>query len=102
MFTLGFDAAHCRARRQDARLLAGTLCSLALSGCAQRGAPSLALFGAYFPAWMFCAIVGIVAAVGARIVFVASGLSDVLPFQLFVCVAIGACLALLAWLSWFA
>ncbi|HEY2256108.1 MAG TPA: YtcA family lipoprotein, partial [Variovorax sp.] len=54
------------------------LISLALGGCAQRGAPSLALFGAYFPAWMLCALFGILMALAARTVFVASGLSDVL------------------------
>ena len=76
------------------------LFSLALStlnGCATRGAPSFALFGAFFPAWIICAIIGIVAAIAARAVLVATGLSDVLPFQLLVCTAIGTCVALLSW-----
>ena len=78
-----------------------TLISVALSGCAVRGAPSFALFGAFFPAWMFCALLGILAAAGSRAVFVASGIADVLPYQLFVCASIGVSLALLAWLFWF-
>jgi YtcA family len=61
------------------------LTALAFSGYAVQGAPSFALFGAYFPAWMFCAALGILAAILARAVFVATGLAHVLPFQLCVC-----------------
>lgn len=75
--------------------------SLGLSGCAVRGATSYSLFGAFFPAWMFCALAGILGAAAARIGFVASGLSRVVPFQLFVCASIGVVIALLAWLVWF-
>jgi hypothetical protein len=46
---------------------------------------SIVLFGAFFPAWMLCAIIGIFGAIAARGIFVASGLDSVLPFQLFVC-----------------
>ena len=62
-----------------------------------RGAPSYILFGAYFPAWMFLALLAIIAAIVARAVFVATGLARILPFQLFVCAAIGVSVALLAW-----
>jgi hypothetical protein len=85
-----------------ARVLPLPLISFTLNGCAQRGAPSFALFGAYFPAWMLCAFLGIFASIGARAVFVATGLSNALPFQLFVCMAIGVCFALLVWFVWFA
>jgi hypothetical protein len=78
-----------------------SLLSITLSGCAQRAAPSLVLFGAFFPAWMLCALFGIVVGIGARIGFVASGLSDILPFQLFLCTSIGLVCALLLWLFWF-
>lgn len=73
----------------------------ALGGCAVRGAPSFVIAGSYFPGWMFCALIGIVSAIAVRIGFIASGLSNVLPFQLFVCSAIGLCCGLLAWLLWF-
>jgi hypothetical protein len=73
----------------------------ALGGCAERGAPSFALFGAFFPAWMLFAALGILASIAARAIFIFSGLAGVLPFQLFVCTAIGAFFALLAWLLWF-
>jgi len=80
------------------RIATGPLvASLSIGGCARVGAPSFELFGAYFPGWMFCGLVGIVGAVIARAVLVRAGLSDVLPYQLFVCVAIGLLAAVLAW-----
>jgi hypothetical protein len=74
--------------------------ALALGGCST-GAPSFVLFGAFFPAWLLCGTLGIVGAGAARAAFVASGLSDTLPYQLFVCSAIGAIVALLVWLIGF-
>ena len=74
---------------------------LTMSGCASPGAPSLILFGAYFPGWILCAVAGILAAIAARIAMVMSGLSDALPLQLFVCVALGLVVAIAAWLFWF-
>ncbi|MBV8746809.1 MAG: hypothetical protein JO134_17360, partial [Xanthobacteraceae bacterium] len=98
----GGRSAHCR------KLIRGSVdtvalpgAPLALTGCARRGAPSFVLFGAFFPAWMLCAVVGIFAAIGARAAFVASGLSGTIPFQLFVSVSVGVIFALLVWLIWF-
>jgi hypothetical protein len=82
-------------------IVRGPILASALSGCAVRGAPSFVIAGSYFPGWMFCALIGIVAAIAVRIGFVASGLASVLPLQLFVCAAIGLCADLLAWLLWF-
>ena len=72
-----------------------------VSGCSAAGAPSFDLFGAFFPAWLFCGVLGVVGAGAARAVFVASGLSERLPYQLFVCTAIGVLAACLAWLIGF-
>ena len=72
-----------------------------LSRYASLGAPSFELFGAYFPAWMFCALVGIIAGVIARMIFLLSGTADVLPHQLTVCTSIGLIVALLVWLLFF-
>jgi len=84
------------------RALAKTVCLLAaapLMGCS--ASPSLYMFGSYFPAWMLCGTVGIVVAIAARAVFVATGLADVLPYQLMVCTAIGIAVALLTWLLFY-
>jgi len=71
-----------------------------MSGCAIHGATSFILFGAYFPAWMVCGVFGILAAVLMRVLMVVSGFSDVLPLQLFLCIAIGIIIATAVWLLW--
>ena len=74
---------------------------LGLTGCVAAGAPSFILFGAYFPAWMLCALLGLVGAIAARATMVAAGLSDIIPYQLFVCASAGVIVATCAWLVWF-
>ncbi len=65
--------------------------SILLSGCAEQvGAPAIALFGAYFPAWLACALAGIVGAVIVRLVFIPLGVDDILPMRLPVYVALAA------------
>jgi hypothetical protein len=56
------------------------------------------LFGAFFPAGLLCGAIGVASAAIARLVFVSSGLSNVLPHQLAVCTAIGVITAVLVWL----
>ena len=73
----------------------------AFAGCSSHAAPSIALFGAFFPAWMLCAIIGIFGAIAARGIFVAARLDSVLPFQLCVCSSVGLAVAALTWLIWF-
>jgi hypothetical protein len=90
-----------RSPKEYAGILFAPMFLLILSGCSRSGAPSLVLFGAFFPDWMFCALLGIIVAIVARGVFVATGLSSVLPYQLFVCLSIGLIFAILAWLLWF-
>ncbi len=75
--------------------------SMILTGCSAGGAPSFDLFGAFFPAWLLCSIVGIAGAAIARAVFVSTGLANTLPYQLAVCTAIGVITALLVWLIGF-
>jgi len=76
------------------------LVSCCLSGCSA-GAPSFDLFGAFFPAWLLCGVIGIVAAGAARIAFISNGLANALPYQLAVCTAIGVIAALAVWLIGF-
>ena len=72
-------------------------CTL-LGGCGLSGAPSFSLFGAFFPAWLLCAVFGILCAILARVVFIGTGLADVLPFQLLVCTSIGLIFGAVTWL----
>ena len=87
--------------RQHLILLGPFGALVTMNGCASPGAPSLILAGAYFPGWILCGVAGIVAAIVARIAMVMSGLSEALPLQLFVCVAVGLLVAISAWLFWF-
>jgi hypothetical protein len=66
-------------------------------GC---GAPSLIIAGAYFPAWLLCAIIAVVVASVVRGVMVATRLSQLIPFQLAVCTSIGVIVALIVWFIW--
>jgi hypothetical protein len=80
-----------------ARLAVVLLAGLS-SGCG--GAPSATVAGAFFPAWLVCALVGALAAVMARIIFVATGLAQALPLQLLVCVSAGMLCGALLWILW--
>jgi YtcA family len=64
------------------------LASLALlcGGCSQ--APNIPLFGAYFPAWMLCALLGIVLAIAVRIASIATGLGRASPPLLYPLLAV--------------
>jgi hypothetical protein len=77
------------------------IASAYLGGCSSVGAPSFDLFGAFFPAWLLCGVIGIAGAGAARVAFVGSGLANSIPFQLFVCTAIGVIAAILPWLLFF-
>lgn len=75
--------------------------SICLGGCSASSAPSFSLFGAFFPAWLLCGVIGIAIAGIARAAFVGSGLANVIPYQLAVCTAIGVTAAVLVWLVGF-
>ncbi len=90
-----------RSLKKQAGVLLAPLLALNQGGCSGIGAPSFVLFGAFFPGWMFCAFLGIAVALVARVVFVATGLATILPYQLFVCLSVGLTFAFLAWLLWF-
>lgn len=80
--------------------IAGPVLALALLPGACRGAPSVEVAGAYFPAWLSCALVAVVGAILARAAMVATGLAEVIPLQLFVCFSIGLLVAALVWVAW--
>ena len=73
--------------------------ALAISGCSY--SPTQDLFGSYFPAWMLCAVLGIIAAVIIREIIGVTGINDyvVAPLLTYAGLAISA--TLLAWLFWF-
>jgi hypothetical protein len=82
-------------------VLTALFAALTVSGCAPRGAPSFVFFGAFFPDSMLLAGIGILAAIGARVALLVTGLADGVPLQLLVCVSAGLTIAILTWLLWF-
>ena len=73
------------------------LTAFSLVGCGVRGAPWFSLFGAYFPAWMLCGLIGVLGAVLARVLFAAVGLDAIVRARLLTYGSIGLILALGTW-----
>ncbi len=91
-----------RSLKEQSTALFAPLLSLILCGCSRIGAPSFVLFGAFFPRLdVLRSLLGVLVAIVARIVFVATGLASILPYQLFVCLSVGLIFAFFAWLLWF-
>lgn len=67
------------------------LLPLLASGCS--GAPSFAIAGSYFPAWLVFSFTSILLTLLIRVVFIRLGIDDVLRFRLFVyvCIALSLC-----------
>lgn len=70
------------------------LLTLECAACV-RGAPSLVLFGAYFPLWLFCMVIGVVASMAASLVLARAGVLGRLPYPTIVCAALGVTAGLL-------
>ena len=73
--------------------------ALAVSGCSS--SPTLNLLGSYFPAWMLCAALGIVAAIIIRQALAVTGISDYVVAPLLTYAGLAVSATLLAWLLWF-
>ena len=69
-----------------------------MTGCG--GAPSVTIAGAYFPAWLLCAVIAVLVATVIRALMVATGLANFIPYQLAVCCSVGATFALILWNLW--
>jgi hypothetical protein len=72
-----------------------------LAGCDLRGAPSYSLFGAFFPAWLLCAGLGLLGSFLFRSLVIASGLEDAIPLRLLVYTAFAVGFAVWMWLFLF-
>ena len=73
--------------------------TFAVSGCTH--APTLDLFGSYFPAWMLCAVAGILAAVIIRQILSLIGIHEFVLAPLLTYTGFAIAAALLLWLFWF-
>jgi YtcA family len=86
-------------RRRSADALWRVAIAVALCGCSY--SPTQDLFGSYFPAWMLCAAVGVVASIILRQVLVVSGINDYVVAPLLTYAGLAVSATLLAWLVWF-
>ena len=86
---------HCSARPA----LCLTAAMLPIAGCSH--SPSLDLLGSYFPAWMLCAVIGIVASVIIRQILALIGINEYVIAPLLTYVALALFVTLLVWLLWF-
>ena len=75
--------------------------AIALPVAACNYAPTMDLFGSYFPAWMLCAAVGIVVAVIIRQILAVAGINDYVVAPLLTYAGLAVSATLLAWLLWF-
>lgn len=87
--------------RQGVKRSPAIVACLALAGCSSVAAPpSIPLFGSYFPAWIFCAAGGAVAAILLRALFIRVGLDDVLPAPPLVYLASAVSAGIGLWFLW--
>jgi YtcA family len=70
-----------------------------VAGCSS--APTMDLLGSYFPGWMLCAVLGIVAAVIIRQILMACGINDYVVAPLLTYAGLAVSATLLVWLLWF-
>jgi YtcA family len=75
--------------------------AIALPAAACNYAPTMDLLGSYFPAWMLCAAIGIVAAVVIRQILAVAGINDYVVAPLLTYAGLAVSATLLAWLLWF-
>jgi hypothetical protein len=76
-----------------------TAITLPVLGCSH--SPTLDLLGSYFPAWMLCAALGIVASAGIRQILAVFGVSAYVVAPVLTYAALAVFATLLAWLLWF-
>jgi hypothetical protein len=80
---------------------AGACAALLLSAPGCTRAPSFNIIGSYFPAWILCGVIGIVLAVGVRVLFVRWKLEPELSPLILVYPCLAAFFTFLIWLVFF-
>ena len=86
-------------RRRGSLVLGRVAIVLPVAGCSY--APTMDLFGSYFPAWMLCAALGIGAAIIIRQILAVAGITDYVVAPLLTYAGLAVSATLLAWLLWF-
>lgn len=66
---------------------------LSLSGCQLNASPAIPFFGAYFPSWLICAGLGILASLLIRVILIRIGIDEGIPFRSLVYMALASLVA---------
>jgi hypothetical protein len=90
-----------RAGRSRCAALGLPRVAIALPVAACSYSPTMDLLGSYFPAWMLCAVIGIVASIIIRQILAVAGINDYVVAPLLTYAALAVSATLLAWLLWF-
>ena len=83
------------------KTLCGTALALALAGCTTAArSPSVPVFGSFFPAWIICAVGGVILTMLVRVVLIRLHIDEHLPAPplVYLCLAISGGIA--GWLIW--
>src|SRR5437868_8661441 len=73
--------------------------ALPIAACSR--SPTMDLLGSYFPAWMLCTVIDIVATVIIRQILAAAGIAEYIFAPLLTYAGLAVSATLLAWLVWF-
>jgi len=63
--------------------------------------PQINVIGSFFPSWMLCALIGIVVAALARLVFLRVGVDPYLGPRTLVYPSLALLVTLVLWVTWF-
>ncbi len=75
------------------------LLAAALAGCSR--SPSQDIMGSFFPSWLLCLLIGVVAAVVCRVVLARIGVAEHVLAPMLAYPAAGLAVTFLVWLVWF-
>lgn len=81
--------------------MAATVMAVAVSATISGCDPIITIAGALFPAWLFCAMAGLVTAISVRPLFIALGLEPFMRPLILIYPSIAVTAATLIWLLFF-
>jgi hypothetical protein len=91
-----------RRRMTSLRALAGlslAAAQLVLVGCSH--APEYSIFGSFFPVWIFCSVIGLLLAMGARVVVARTAIAEHLAAPVLLYLGMATFFACVLWLLFY-
>lgn len=82
-------------------LAMGGMALMPLTGCTlQAHAPSVTVYGSFFPVWLLASLLGIMGAVLIRVAFIRVGLNEHLPAPVLVYLCLAILFSVIIWALW--